>query len=533
MISPKRLFAASLLAIVVAATVVRALPLRSGLPYTTYVDEPSPLRAAASVVANRTWEPGSYNYPPLTAYATATVSEVLNILPGGGNVGAGARTTIDQPFPASDVRRGAVPYGLIYSSDLILGGRLVVLICSAGTVLLSALLALHLWGRRAGIIAALLTAAIPALLTRSAIVIVDGPAAFFVTACLLCAAYVLDSRRWRLWALLGGAAAGLAAAAKYPSGVVLLAVVTVIALSSKRSLRQRVVTAGGSIGAAAGTAILAAPTLLLRVGEVRAELEHQNKIYDLKDGTTYWHELRRGDEVGILIVVVALIGGVQLLRSTRTRPLMIGFLVFAGALVVPLARHSYQPFRNVLPILPFLGVAAAVAIVTTIDAVGNLARLARWARAGLAVTIGSVLCGVMIASGWRSYYDSRIDITDSRTSAREWLSDKVGPEDKVLVAGEIAFLPAELAQIPGHVTVGSLAATRDPANTAAFKYIVVGDFQSAEKWRSALNDRRIAIHYGASSTYTDPVSYRFSNQKIRVFEAPGTRDTGQCFPYCG
>jgi hypothetical protein len=314
---------------------------------------------------------------------------------------------------------------------------------------------------------------------------------------------------------------------------VLLAVVTVIALSGKRSPLQRLVMAGGSVAAAVGAAILAAPTLLLRAGEVRAEIRHQDRIYDLKSGTTYWHELLRGNEVGILMVVVALIGGVQLLRSARTRPLMIGFVVFAGAFVVPLARHSYQPFRNVLPLLPFLGVAAAVAIVTTVDEVGRLARLDRWTRAGLAVAIGLVLFGVMIASGWRYYYDSRIDITDSRIRAREWLVDRVRHKDEVLVADEVAFLPGELARIPGRVTVRSLMATQDPANTAPFKYVVVGDFPSAEKWRSALGDRRIATQYGVSSTYTDPLSYRFNSEMIRVFEAPGTRDIRECFPYCG
>jgi len=139
----------------------------------------------------------------------------------------------------------------------------------------------------------------------------------------------------------------------------------------------------------------------------------------------------------------------------------------------------------------------------------------------------------MIASGWRYYYDSRIDITDSRTRARAWLADRVGHNDKVLVADELAFLPAELARIPGHVSVRSLTATQDPIDAAAFKYVVVGDFPSAGKWRSALSDRQIATRYGVSSTYTDPLSYRFTHQIIRVFEAPGTRDIRQCFPYCG
>jgi hypothetical protein len=164
-----RVFVASLLVVLLAAVGLRALPLTSGLPYPSYVDEHFVLRPAAGMIADRTWEPASYNYPPLTMYATVAASAVLHILPGGGSVGAAARTTIDQPIASR-----------IDSTDLIVAGRLVVLIFSAGAVLLAALLALRLMGRRAAIIAALLTAAIPALVTRGAIVIVDTPAAFLL-----------------------------------------------------------------------------------------------------------------------------------------------------------------------------------------------------------------------------------------------------------------------------------------------------------------------------------------------------------------
>ncbi len=527
------ILAASFVTITLAAATVRALSLTSGLPYTTYVDEPSPLRAAAVVIANRTWQPGSYNYPPLTAYATAATSFVLNVLPGDSNVNAGAKATVNQPFPSSAVKHGSVRYGLIYSSDLIFAGRLVVLILSVGTVLLSALLALHLWGRRAGVIAALLTATIPALLTRSAIVIVDTPAAFFATACLLCAAYVRNARRPMLWALMGGASAGLAAAAKYPTAVVLLAVVTVIALSSESSLRHRLAMTCGALVAFAAAIAIAAPTLLFRTREVLDELRHQSSIYDGKAGTTYWHELLRGNEVGILLVVVALVGCIELLRSGRTRTTMLGFLVFAIAFVVPLARHPYQPFRNVLPLLPFLGVAASVAIVTGVDVLGRALHIARPARAGITLAMSLFLCGVMTASASRYYYDSRIDITDTRIQTREWLADRVGPDDDVLVADEVAFLPDELARIPGHVTVRSLTTVQDPIETAAFEYVVVGDFPSAENWRTTLSDRRIGVQDGISPTFTNPLSYRFNHQIIRVFEASGTRDIRECFPYCG
>jgi hypothetical protein len=74
---------------------------------------------------------------------------------------------------------------------------------------------------------------------------------------------------------------------------------------------------------------------------------------------------------------------------------------------------------------------------------------------------------------------------------------------------------------------------QNPVETVAFEYVVVGDYSSAEKWRNTLTDRQVAVQYGISSTYTDPRSYRFNHQLIRVFEAPRTRDIRECFPYCG
>jgi 4-amino-4-deoxy-L-arabinose transferase-like glycosyltransferase len=517
-----RLFAGALLAVVLAAIAVRALPLRSGLPYTAYVDEHLTIRSAAHMIADRTWEPNTYNYPTLLMYANAAASGVLDVLPGGGDVDEGARATVDQPYASN-----------IYSSDLILAGRLVVLAFSAGIVVLSALLASRLMGRLAGIIAALLTATMPALVTRSSIVVVDVPATFFATASLLCASYAQRGRRAMVWAALAGAAAGLAAAAKYSVGVAILAVLAVIAFSSRHSLGDRLRLAGASLVACAFGAVVGAPTLLLRTREVVDEMQLSSDLYSSRASPSYIHELFTGKEIGALLVVVAVIGCLALARSVRTRPMAIGFVVLAIAVIVPFARYPFQPFRNVLPVLPALGVAAAVGVVVLADAVRRLARLNRQAYIGIASAITLVLCGVMIASGTQFYFDSRIDIVDSRIRARQWLADHVNGDDTVLVASEVAFLPSELARIPGHVTVRSLTTTQGPDDASGFDVIVSGDFPSAKNWRKALADRQILVEHGTRVTHLDPRSFRLRGQTIRVFDAPGTQDVDACFPYCG
>ena len=388
-------------------------------------------------------------------------------------------------------------------------------------------------GRGAGIIAALFTATMPALVTRSAIVIVDTPATFFTTASLLCAGYAQKARQALLWAAMAGAAAGLAAAAKYSAGIVILAVLTVIALSSGHTLRDRVRMTFASLAACAGAAVIGAPTLLLRTREVVDELRTQSDIYQSKTTTSYVHELFTGKEVGALLVVVAVIGCIELLRSARTRPMMIGFLVLIVMVIAPFARYSFQPFRNILPVLPILAVTAAVGVVAIADALRKLAHLSHRAYMTLAGAISLALCGALIASGMQYYFDSRIDIVDSRVNARQWLTDQLDRNDTVLIADEVAFLPSELARIPGDVTVRSLTMTQQPADVSGFNYIVVGDFRSAQKWRKALVDRRVLMQFGLRATHLDQLSFRLRGQTIRVFDVQGTQDVNACFPYCG
>ena len=223
---------------------------------------------------------------------------------------------------------------IIQSQDLIRAGRLAVLLFAAGTVLVTALLAARLVGRRAAVVAGIIAATMPALVTRSAIVVVDTPAAFFATACLLCVAYMRTGERPVLWASAAGAAAGFGTASKYPTGVVIFAVLTVIALWRDRPIEYRLKLAGAAVVVAGIAAIVGAPTLLFRAHTVLSELRTQSHIYASKTSIdSYWDSLRDGREVGPLLLVVS--------------------AVFAVALAGPLLRYpvSAAPQRASAPSL--------------------------------------------------------------------------------------------------------------------------------------------------------------------------------------
>lgn len=518
----RRIFGALLFVIALGALAVRAPVLGAGWPYPSYVDEHFTLRPAAQLIAGTTWDPGAYNYPTLTMYATVLGSAALDLRPGGGNLEQDAQSTVGQPITPS-----------IHSTEMIIAGRLAVLLCSVGTVLASALLAARLRGRTAGVIAALATATLPALVTRGAVVIVDTPATFFATCSLLCASFLRTSPRAIWWAGAAGMTAGLAGASKYPVGVVVLAALTVIALEGGRPLRDRLRLSGVALVAGAGAAVVAAPTLLLRAREIYEELSRQSGIYADKSTTSFWQELVTGQEVGPVLLVLAVIGGFVLVRSAPTRHLVIGYGVFGVALLAQVARYPFQPFRNILPLLPFLAVAASVGIVGMVDALGKVVSMNRLARAGIAGALGIGLCSLMVSAGARYYVDTRVDITNTRVQAREWLRARVGPGDDVLFATELALLPSELARIPARVTEQSLAKVLTAGDLSSFEYVIVGDFPTAAEWRPALVDRQVATRFGEVPTLVHPRSYRAPQQIIRVFAGPGTQDPRKCFPLCG
>lgn len=514
-------YVCGLAVVVIAAFIVRAIPLTNGLPYPSYIDEHFVLRPAALVYADRTWDPGFYIYPPFLIYATAVVALILRLLPGGSDVGIGA--TLDQPIRSN-----------ILSPDLILGGRLTVLVLSTATVLVVGLLARRLMGRRAGIVAAVLVASTPALVSRSAIVIVDVPAAFFATACLLCATYLQGSRRTMAWAVGGGAFAGLAAASKYTAGAAVLALVTVIALERGPTIVQKARLGVAALAGAGVTLIVAAPTVVLRAGAVLDETrDNLRDTYRMKAGTSYWQELLNDNEVGWVLLAATGMGAVVLVASRRTRPVTLGFGLYAIVLVGPLAAFPFQPFRNLVPLLPFLAVAAAAAVVRAVDGLGRLVPVKGATSVALAVMCALAIGAIMTDASWPFYRRTRIDLVDSRIEARRWFQANADNDDLVLVAAEIGFAPSELERIPGRVVVRSLEKPENASVTAGFDYVVGGDFPSTEPWRPALYDRRIWVSFGNRKTLVHPRSFRFPRQAVRVFGAPGTRDTSECFPLCG
>jgi dolichyl-phosphate-mannose-protein mannosyltransferase len=481
---------------VAVAALVRAPELRVGLPYLGYIDEGHVLHRVTHMLASRTWDPGWYSYPSLLMEAIALAAAVFRVTPAHPD---------------------AVYYDIIEPASVIVIGRLIVLACSLGTVALVIGLGSRLLGRRVGVMAGVLTAMLPSLVGRGAIVIVDTPSAFLVLATLYLTLRLQETAGTAAAAVGAGTVCGLAIASKYTAGGVGVAPLLVLAAGREswtRRARVAVLFAGGVlVGLAIGV-----PALFLRTGQVVRALRYDSNYYTTAPATvSCLRAALDAREIGPLLVALAAAGVVLLVRAPRARVITLGWLLFAAGLLAMLLRHVYQPYRNVLPIIPFLCIAAAAA----------LAAGARWIDRRRADAIGVLAAtGValaMLVTGVKDYVNWATRTTDTRVVARRWLERNLRPDDRVLVMEELAFLPSELASLPTAAKVVRGPMVGRGLATGDFTHVVVGVPEArtamSAAWERDLRPRPVLLRVGHVAFPTQPGFWRGNDLAIVVYGA--------------
>jgi len=493
-------------ALVVGAAALRAPLLDAAFPYYAYVDEGHVLRRVVHMLADGTWDPAWYRYPSLLMTLIAAIAWIpLRRAPA-------AR----EALAATDVSRF---YDVLEPAGLLLVGRGLVFASAVGTVAVVGWLGARLAGRRVGAAAALLAAVLPALVARSAVVVVDTPSAFFAVAALAVAAHAgaaLTPHR----GALAGLAAGLAAATKYPAGVVLVAVLTVIA-GARAPLGARLAAAGAAVAACLGALAVGSPALVLRTARVLAELRVQSEAYATYAPTPdYLAQARTWIEAGPVFLALAALGALVLVRLPRARRVTLGWLLFGALLVGTLVRYPFQPFRNLLPLLPFACVAAAAAL-------DRLARVAAPRRTGAATALLTVAVATpMVAWGVVPHLARHARMVDTRVVVREWLAEHRRAGESVLVAEELTFLPGELGRLGEDVVVRPWGAVAHGAQDAGWTWLVVpGRFDGEpptlrDAWGDALGRWRLALDVGSTATPGRAGIWRGNAQRILVYRGP-------------
>ncbi len=251
-------------------------------------------------------------------------------------------------------------------AKMYLVGRWLTVGMGVGTVWATYALGKRLWGRRAGLLAALVLALMPLHAQHSHFLTVDVPGTLWATLSLVWAARLLtgDPRPLRA-ALWAGVFAGLAAATKYNLALVILPVLAACLLRAREegainrapTLAPPLLGAGGAVlafFAACPGAVLENAKFL---ADIRYEAVHVQNVDDptYKDtgsGFVYHitHNLDAG--LGLPLLCLALVSvGYALYRRQRGDGLLAAFAV-PYYVLIGLAAVKYA--RYVIPLLPIL-----------------------------------------------------------------------------------------------------------------------------------------------------------------------------------
>ncbi len=512
-------------AILALAILFRVLPIRSGLPYSDYVDEGHVLHQTIDAFNNRSLDVYWYGLPALPAYCAG-----VTLLSYGGfyHHFHGHRFQEDLPHER-DLPSSKLNYDFIAPVELIVAGRTATACLSIASVILAGTFAARLAKDRARLLAMLLVAVCPALVTRASIVIVDTFATFFVLVALyLCARIQAEASKpvWRDVAL-AGLATGLAFASKYPAATVGMAVITTILILPvgwSRRLRLFFPAAGGLVLGI----LLGAPMTFLKPITVWRDILANLRDYGRRPSPQgYFVQAISTLELGAPLLLIGSVGIILMLRQRNTRAVALGWICFAAMLIASFMGQSFRPFRSFLPLVPPLCIAAAIAFSDLID----------WARRGahpwlrFVVTVALIAgCIVSLALSSFRQVQRRMAHRDSRIQAVDWLQQHATKEETVLGIRELSILPAEWKRIAARSTVIPWFEAADLLERQRFDYIVTGEFDlryasdpnrwSAyrDRWKSKVLPLAVRADFGLIVTPVVPYLWRTNDERILILK---------------
>jgi hypothetical protein len=513
------------IAILLLALLSRFLPIRSGLPYSDYIDEGHVLHQTIDAFRNHSLDVYWYGLPPLPAYSAGVL--LLSYGPFYRHI-HGHRFQEDLPhepgLPSSKHN-----YDFIAPVELIVAGRIATALLSSATVILAGLFAARLANWRAGLLAMLLVAVCPALVTRGSIVIVDTFATFLVLVVLyLCARIQTEASKpvWRDVAF-AGLASGLAFASKYPATSVGLAVITAILMLPvgwSRRLRLLFLAAGGLV---LGILVGSPMTFFKPVTVWRDVVNNLRDYAQIPSSQGYFAQAISMVELGIPLLLVGFAGIVLMLRQRKTRPVVWGWICFAALLMASYLGKSFRPFRSFLPLIPPLCIAAAIAFSMLID----WAREGRqaWLRFGVTVAL---IAGCVVSLGFSSFrqVQGRMAHQDSRIKAIDWLQQHAMKEERVLGIRELAILPAEWKRVPARTTIVPWFEALDLLERQRFDYVVTGEFDLRyasdpagwsiyrDRWKAKVLTMPVQADFGQVVTPVVPFLWRTNEERILVLK---------------
>jgi hypothetical protein len=520
------------LVLVALAALLRLGPITSGLPYFDYIDEGHIFHPVIRIL-NAESDPSPSVYPPFTSYlivAAAKGYTPLYLL--------FHRHGMRRDLPTDRDYRTVLGerYDLVAPPEIIWLGRLVVACLSIGTVVVAGALAKSLGGTRAGLLAVLFAALCPALVSRGSLVIIDTTATFFALVSLyLCQRLRLRlaaaSNHPALWRDAGyaGIAAGLAFGAKYTVGAVFLAVLVTILTLPLAWKRKTILILSAGAGLFAGV-----------LGGVAGAVFHPERIVALLRGLvsgdyqairsdqSYWSAAFSGSEVGVPLMVTALVAIIWMGWNASTRRAAVSWIAFALLLLSAVVWANFQPFRNLLSLVPLLCIAAALLCDRLLCDFEHRDR----SRSFISWLAVALIFLIAFSSGRQSLHHLQLRTTqvDTRVRAIDWLKQHATKEQTVLGLRELAILPGEWKRIEARCTVVPWFEALDLLDRQQFDYVVTGELDLRyatdpagwaayrDRWQAKVLPLAVQADYGQVVTPVVPYLWRTTNERILILK---------------
>jgi hypothetical protein len=278
----------------------------------------------------------------------------------------------------------------------------------------------------------------------------------------------------------------------------------------------------------AAAALWCAPAIILQPAKVLAELGLVAQLYrTVQLPQDYWHAALAEGELGWPLVTCGLGGLVTMLFARRLRPVALGWILFAGLLLLPLVRYKHQPIRNLLPLVPLLCVAAAILLASR-QVLGGA--LQRGRVPALAMTAMAAAISIKAFTLSSHYVRDRVSRVDTRVQAIDWLAAHARAGERVLALRELVFVPAELARIPAEVREVSILEGSTALATGRYDYILdaeieYGAFDNADSTKrideskNAVTVAPIVAVVGTDATPLLPAFWRGWNHRVLIRHA--------------
>ncbi|MXY23742.1 MAG: phospholipid carrier-dependent glycosyltransferase [Acidobacteria bacterium] len=490
----------------------RAPRVSEGMPYFYHADEAGHFYRAVRMLQNNDYHPYYFLKPTLCFYIR------LPAIAGGflWSAREGEITWIEE-IQRSDEND---PTGILWTAS---HPRIVMWARAVGTFFsLVMILATYGITRRVvaspwpAVLAALLVACVPFLITESSRIAVDTLMAAFCLLCVWLSLRVMENPTAGR-AALAGLAAGLAVTSKYNGLPIVAAPLLACALSGRCNLR----TVIAALGLSAVGFLIGTPYALLAVSDflngMATEIIHYGILGHV--GATVepgWEHAQRylgrmSRAGGGFVLTYAGIVGAAVMLATRWRAALVILAFPVGFLTLMLGQRVFA-FSNMLVTPPFFAIAAACAVQLVLQ---YRARLPR--AAGLAL---APACVVALAAqpAIRALDERRSAVaTESRHLASAWLLDQTEPAPETAMAVELR-LPQANYRVPS-VSPARTEQLMDPVQLFLEGYdrLVVGpEFDHAEgnqEARALMQVQRVF----EGETYPQPIP---RSPQVTVFELP-------------